>query len=61
MITKNKTLKNNKNNNQDEVIKLLQEINQKLDYIIKLIREEEYKYPFHNNYIKNFDNNEMKN
>lgn len=61
MITKNKTLKNNKNNNQDEVIKLLKEINQKLDYIIKLLREEEYKYPFHNNYINNFDNNEKKN
>ncbi len=61
MITENKTPKNNKNNNQDEVIKLLQEINQKLDYIIKLIREEEYKYPFHNNYINNFDNNKTKN
>lgn len=61
MITKNKTLKNNKNNNQDEVIKLLKEINQKLDYIIKLLREEEYKYPFHNNYINNFDNNKPEN
>ena len=61
MITENKTPKNNKNNNQDEAIKLLQGVNQKLDYIIKLIREEEYKYPFHNNYINNFDNNETKN
>lgn len=61
MITENKAPKNNKNNNQDEVIKLLQEINQKLNYIIKLLREEEYRYPFHNNYINNFDNNEKKN
>jgi hypothetical protein len=61
MTTANKTLKNNKINNQDEAMKLLKEVNQKLDYIVKLLREEEYKYPFHNNYINDFEKNEPKN
>ena len=61
MTTANKTLKNNKNNNQDEAMKLLKEVNKKLDYIIKLLREEELKYPFHNNYISDLENNEPKN
>ena len=61
MTTANQTLKNNKNNNQDEAMKLLQEVNTKLDYIIKLLREEDLKYPFHNNYIGAFENNEPKN
>jgi hypothetical protein len=50
MTQTNKTLKKNGNNNQDEAMKLLNEINNKLDYVIKLLREEEYKYPFHNSY-----------
>jgi hypothetical protein len=57
MTRTNKTLKKNENNNQDEAMKLLNEINNKLDYVIKLLREEEYKYPFHNSYI---DTNECK-
>ncbi len=61
MTTATKTLKNNKNNNQDAAMKLLQEVNTKLDYIIKLLREEELKYPFHNNYLETFENNEPKN
>ena len=40
---------------------LLQEANKKLDYIINLLREEELKYPFHNNYVQTFENNEPKN
>ena len=50
MTQTNKTLKKNENNNQDEAMKLLNEINNKLDYVIKLLREEEYKYPFHSSY-----------
>ena len=42
-------------------MKLLKEVNQKLDYIIKLLREEEYKYPFHNNYFDTLQNNDPKN
>jgi hypothetical protein len=61
MTTANKTLKNYKNNNQDEAMKLLLEVNNKLDYIIKLLREEEYKYPYHNSYIETFENNDPKN
>jgi hypothetical protein len=61
MTTANKTLKNNKNNHQDEAMKLLNEVNQKLDYIIKLLRDEEYKYPFHNNYFDTLQNNDPKN
>ncbi len=61
MTPTNKTLKNNKNNYQDEALKLLKEVDQKLDYIIKLLREEEYKYPFHNYYLETFENNEPKN
>jgi len=61
MTTANKTLKNNKNNNQDEAMKLLKDVNLKLDYIIKLLREEEYKYPFHNNYFVTLQNNDPKN
>ena len=61
MTAANKALKNNKNNNQDEAMKLLEEVNKKLDYIIKLLREEELKYPFHNNYINDLENYEPKN
>ena len=61
MTAANKALKNNKNNNQDEAMKLLEEVNKKLDYIIKLLREEELKYPFHNNYISDLESNEPKN
>lgn len=61
MTTANKKLKNNKNNHQDETMKLLKEVNKKLDYIIKLLREEELKYPFHNNFISDLENNEPKN
>ena len=61
MTTANKTLKKNKNNNQDEAMKVLQEVNKKLNYIIKLLREEELKYPFHNNYVNTYENNEPKN
>jgi len=61
MTSENQTLKNNKNNYQDEAMKLLQEANKKLDYIINLLREEELKYPFHNNYVETFENNEPKN
>ncbi len=61
MTSENQTLKNNKNNYQDEAMKLLQEANKKLDYIINLLREEELKYPFHNNYVQTFENNEPKN
>ena len=43
-MTKNKpTTKENKNNPKDETMELLTEINTKIDYVIKLIREEEYK------------------
>lgn len=61
MTTANKKLKNKKNNYQDEAMKLLQEVNKKLDYIIKLLREEELKYPFHNNFISDLEKNEPKN
>ena len=61
MTTANKTLKNNKNDHQDETMKLLDEVNKKLNYIIKLLREEELKYPFHHNYIDTYENNEPKN
>ena len=54
-------IKNNKINNQDEAMKLLKEVNQKLDYIVKLLREEEYKYPFHNNYLDTLQNKDPKN
>jgi hypothetical protein len=60
MTSENQTLKNNKNNNQDEAMKLLQEVNKKLDYIIKLLREEELKYPFHKNYIYTHEIDEQK-
>jgi hypothetical protein len=55
MTSTNKTLKNYKNNNQDEAMKLLNEINNKLDYLIKLLREEEYKYPFHSSYNDTYE------
>lgn len=61
MTPTNKTLKNNKNNYQDEAMKLLNEVNQKLDYIIKLLREEEYKYPFHNYYLETVENEDSEN
>ena len=60
MTTKNKTLKNNENNFQDEAMKLLKEVNQKLDYIIKLLREEELKYPYHNYYQDFIEHNDHK-
>ena len=61
MTSENQTLKNNKNNYQDEAMKLQEEVNKKLDYIINLHREEELKYPFHNNSVQTFENNEPKN
>ncbi len=55
MTQTNETLKNESYHKKDEAMKELKKINQKLDYIIKLLREEEYKYPFHSNYIDNYD------
>ena len=51
----NESLKNESYHKKDEAMKELKKINQKLDYIIKLLREEEYKYPFHSNYIDNYN------
>ena len=55
MTQTNKTLKKDENNYQDEAMELLNEINKKLDYVIKLLREEEYKYPFHSSHIDTYN------
>ncbi len=58
MTQTTKRLKNESRNKKDEAMKELKKINQKLDYVIKLLREEEYKYPFHNNYINETNHKE---
>jgi len=53
-----KTL-DSKNNNEiveQRIRDILKEINQKLDYLIKLIREEELRYPFHQAFIESYRN-----
>jgi hypothetical protein len=38
-------------NSKEHIISTLQEIDQKLDYIITMIREEDLKYPHHGHYL----------
>ena len=39
---------------KDDSKRLIIEMDKKLDYIIKLLREEELKYPYHYNYCDTF-------
>jgi hypothetical protein len=40
----------------DDLIHLLKEINQKVDYVIKMLREEELRYPYHRTFVESEKN-----
>jgi len=39
---------------ENEVKELLQELNQKVDYIIEMLREEDLRYPYHQSFVDTF-------
>jgi len=39
---------------ENEVNELLLELNQKVDYIIEILREEELRYPYHQSFLDNY-------
>jgi len=39
---------------ENEVKELLQELNQKVDYIIEMLREEELRYPYHQSFLDTY-------
>ncbi len=39
---------------ENEVKELLQELNQKVDYIIEMLREEELRYPYHQSFLDSY-------
>ncbi len=42
---------------ENDVKELLQELNQKVDYIIEILREEELRYPYHQSFLDTFQKN----
>ncbi len=36
---------------ENEVKELLQQLNQKVDYIVEMLREEELRYPYHQSFL----------
>jgi len=39
---------------ENEVKELLQQLNQKVDYIIEMLREEELRYPYHQSFLDTY-------
>ena len=39
---------------ENDVRELLQELNQKVDYIIEMLREEELRYPYHQSFLDTY-------
>ena len=39
---------------ENDVKELLQELNQKVDYIIEILREEELRYPYHQSFLDTY-------
>ena len=52
MTTKNPVADEKSARNGDEAIRLLKEINQKVDYVIKMLREEELRFPYHRTFVE---------
>jgi len=46
---------------ENEVNELLQQLNQKVDYIIEILREEELRYPYHQSYVDTYQENRNRN
>lgn len=46
---------------ENDVNELLQELNQKVDYIIEILREEELRYPYHQSFLDTYQNNRNNN
>ncbi len=42
---------------ENDVKELLLELNQKVDYIIEILREEELRYPYHQSFLDTSQNN----
>ncbi len=39
---------------ENEVKELLQELNQKVDYIIEMLREDDLRYPYHQSFLDTY-------
>ena len=46
---------------ENDVKELLRELNQKVDYIIEMLREEELRYPYHQSFLDTYQNNRNNN
>jgi len=46
------TTNNTQKSPADKTMELIMDINKKLDYLITLTKDEEYKYPYHKAYIE---------
>ena len=46
---------------ENGVKELLLELNQKVDYIIEILREEELRYPYHQSFLDTYQNNRNNN
>jgi len=54
MTTRNRVSEEKSGRPGDEVIRLLKEISQKVDYVIKILREEELCYPYHRTFVETY-------
>ncbi len=52
MTTKNPVSEEKSARTSDEALRLLKEINQKVDYVIKMLREEELRFPYHRTFVE---------
>jgi hypothetical protein len=41
---------------EDDILRMLKEISQKVDYVIKMLREEELRYPYHRTFVESEKN-----
>ena len=54
MTTKDIGSEVRKGTTENKAIQLLQELNQKVDYIIEMLREEELRYPYHQSFLDTY-------
>ena len=46
---------------ENDLKELLRELNQKVDYIIEILREEELRYPYNQSFLDTYQNNRNNN
>lgn len=61
MTTKDISSEARKGIRENDVKELLRELNQKVDYIIEMLREEELRYPYHQSFLDTYQNNRNNN